>query len=99
MEKTVEFSNNIFMDLHELDELLPKLRIFKNKFHIEVKLSLGGPLELLYDDERYFPDFEFGDICFYDSRNKGVVLLVIEENNCIRFDLPDGVTVLKINKL
>ena len=34
--RTVKFGDGIFMDLRNLEEIVPKLREFKKKFHLDI---------------------------------------------------------------
>lgn len=97
--KTVQFGDGIFMDLHNLEEIIPKLREFKKKFHMEIKLSLGDPIEIEYDEEKYYVDYSYGEFSFCDTRSKNILVFLIETRSDIRFELPDGTVVLKLDTL
>lgn len=97
--KTVKFGDGIFMDLHNLEEIIPKLREFKKKFRIDIKLSLGDSLEIEYDEEKYYIDYSYGEFSFCDTRSKNILVSLIETRSDIRFELPDGTVVLKLDTL
>ena len=97
--KTVKFGDGIFMDLRNLEEIIPKLREFKKKFHLDIKLSLGDPIEVEYDEEKYCIDYFCGDLSFCDTRSKNILVSLVETRNDIQFELPDGTVVLKLDTL
>ena len=98
MKVIKNFSTEIYLDLTDLDEVINKLKHL-SKFGLELIISFGGPINLEYDDQRYYVSRDLGDLSINDNRSKSVILYFVETKKELLVKFMDGTVITRFNKI
>ena len=98
MKVIKNFSTEIYLDLTDLDDVINKLKHL-SKFGLELVISFGGPVNLEYDDQRYYVSRDLGDLSLNDNRSKSVILYFVETERELLVKFMDGTIITKLKKV
>ena len=79
--------------------LVKRLKDLNKKFGINIVINLGGPIDIMYDDQKYYISKDLGDITFCDNRSKTALLFIVETLTELQIKFSDGTVIENFKKI